>query len=118
MSVFNIFTILCSLLVADASSQSNASDAARIPHRSVSGEFTPPAVFKNLNVARNIDLEKSYVRQSITVEVQNVDEKKESQDEYYLPFAADVEGRMGTFDVRNKDNPDAEPLETESVAIR
>ncbi|KAI9653024.1 MAG: dolichyl-diphosphooligosaccharide--protein glycosyltransferase subunit 1 [Alyxoria varia] len=118
MSVLNIFMTLWFLLVADASSQSNVSDVTRTPDRRVSGGFKPPTVFKNLNLARNVDLEKSYVRESITVEVQNIDEKKESQDEYYLPFAADAEGTLGSFEVRNKDNPDAEPFDTELVEIR
>jgi len=65
--------------------------------------FKPPQVFKNVNLLRNINLEKAYVRETVNVVVENVDSKP--QDEYYLPFEADVVGKLGGMEVRDKKDP-------------
>ncbi|KUM57916.1 hypothetical protein ACN42_g9258 [Penicillium freii] len=66
--------------------------------------FKPPQVFKNTNLVRNTNLEKSYVRETINVVVENVDKKP--QNDYYIPFSAEVFDRIGGFEVRDKKAPE------------
>ena len=69
-------------------------------HQILPGSFKPPQVFKHVNLVRNINLEKSYVRETINVVVENTDVGP--QDVYYFPFNADTIGRVGGFEVRDK----------------
>ncbi|KAL1993450.1 hypothetical protein VTN49DRAFT_3399 [Thermomyces lanuginosus] len=63
-------------------------------------DFSPPQVFKHVNLVRNTNLEKGYVRETINVVVENQD--KEPQSTYYIPFPSDVFGRVGGLQVRDK----------------
>ncbi|KAI4287380.1 MAG: hypothetical protein L6R35_003358, partial [Caloplaca aegaea] len=65
--------------------------------------FKPPQVFQNANLVRNTNLEKGYVRETVNVAIENIDSKP--QDQYYVPFAADVIDKVGGFDARDKKNP-------------
>ncbi|EED23550.1 oligosaccharyl transferase subunit (alpha), putative [Talaromyces stipitatus ATCC 10500] len=67
-------------------------------------DFTPPEVFKNVNLVRNTNLEKGYARETINVVVENTD--KQPQSDYYVPFPSDVFSRIGGFEVRNKKSPE------------
>ncbi|KAI9833100.1 MAG: dolichyl-diphosphooligosaccharide--protein glycosyltransferase subunit 1 [Phylliscum demangeonii] len=71
--------------------------------------FTPPQVFQNVHLLRNINLEKGYVRETIHVIVENV--ATAPQDEYFLPFPATVIDRLGGLDVRDKKAPEKDALE-------
>lgn len=62
--------------------------------------FKPPQVFKNVNLLRNINLEKSYVKETVNVVIENVD--KAAQSEYFVPFEADVFGKIGGFEAFDK----------------
>lgn len=62
--------------------------------------FKPPQVFENFNLLRNINLEKSYIRETINVIIQNVDVKE--QDTYYIPFKAEAIAKVGGLEVRDK----------------
>ncbi|KAI9835327.1 MAG: hypothetical protein M1819_002471 [Sarea resinae] len=62
--------------------------------------FKPPQVFENVNLLRNINLEKSYPRETINVVIENKD--AEPQDEYYLPFEAGTIDSVGGLEVRDK----------------
>ena len=66
--------------------------------------FKPPQHFRNVNLVRNINLEKSYARETINVVIENVD--KAPQSEYYLPFELDTIGRVGGVEVRDKKTPE------------
>ena len=66
------------------------------------GDFRPPKVFQNVNLVRNTNLDKGYVRETINVVVENVD--KQSQSDYYLPFEYEVMGKVGGLEVRDKKN--------------
>ena len=57
--------------------------------------FKPPQHFRNVNLLRYINLEKSYPRHGINVVVENVD--KQPQSEYYVPFEQETAGRVGGF---------------------
>ena len=71
-------------------------------HIILSSNFKPPQVFINANLLRNINLEKGYVKEVVNVVIQNTDSKP--QDEYYIPFEAQVIGKVGGLEVRDKKN--------------
>jgi oligosaccharyltransferase complex subunit alpha (ribophorin I) len=73
--------------------------------------FTPPQVFENVNLVRNINLEKGYPREMINVVIKNVDSKPQS--EYYLPFEADLISRIGGLEVRDKKDTKKPPFTVE-----
>lgn len=85
------------LLVPSLAAASNITTPTRL---AVPADFKPPQVFKNTNLVRNTNLEKSYVRETINVVVENVD--KQPQSEYYVPFPVDVFDHVGGFEVRDK----------------
>jgi oligosaccharyltransferase complex subunit alpha (ribophorin I) len=82
-------------------------------HQILPSNFKPPQVFKNINLLRNINLEKAYVKESINVVVENTD--KEPQDEYFIPIEARVIENIGAFEVRDKKKPDEPPMKVEVV---
>ncbi|KAI4191132.1 MAG: hypothetical protein L6R41_000353 [Letrouitia leprolyta] len=65
--------------------------------------FRPPQVFQNVNLLRNINVEKGYVRETVNVVIENVDSKP--QDAYYIPFSADVVDKVGGLEARDKKYP-------------
>ncbi|KAL8721605.1 MAG: hypothetical protein Q9181_007676, partial [Wetmoreana brouardii] len=65
--------------------------------------FKPPQVFRNVNLLRNTNLEKGYIRETVNVVIENIDSKP--QDEYYIPFAADTISKVGGLEVRDKKTP-------------
>ncbi|KAI9803773.1 MAG: hypothetical protein M1825_001653 [Sarcosagium campestre] len=75
--------------------------------------FTPPKVFKNVNLLRNINLEKGYARETINVVVENID--KQPQEEYFLPFGANVFHSVGGLEVRDKKVPETPAFAVEVV---
>lgn len=66
----------------------------------LSGSFKPPQVFKNTNLVRTTNLDKSYPRETINVIIQNIDSKPQS--DYYLPFESSLISRVGGLEVRDK----------------
>ena len=66
--------------------------------------FRPTPVFKNVNLLRHISLEKGYVRETINVVIENIDQKP--QREYFLPFTSGRVDRVGGLDVQDKQNPE------------
>ena len=75
--------------------------------------FKPPQVFKNVNLLRNINLEKCYVRETINVVIENIDEK--DQDTYYIPFKAEAIGNVGGLEARDKKDPEKPAFRSEVV---
>lgn len=73
--------------------------------------FKPPQVFENVNLVRNVNLEKGYPREMLNVVIKNVDSKPQS--EYYLPFEADVISRIGGLEVRDKKDSKKAPFKVE-----
>ena len=69
-------------------------------HQILPDNFKPPQVFKNANLLRNINLEKGYVRETVNVVIENIDGQE--QDTYYIPFKAEVIGKVGGLEVRDK----------------
>lgn len=72
--------------------------------------FQPLAVFRNKDVARNINLEKSYVRVNTRVTVKNIDKKK-AHNEYFIPFAAGELQHIGGIEAREENAADSGKLE-------
>lgn len=66
--------------------------------------FKPPPHFRNVNLVRNINLEKSYPRETINVVVENLDVAPQS--EYYLPFEQGTIERVGGLEVKDKKEPE------------
>ena len=79
------------------------------------GDFKPPKVFQNVNLVRNTNLDKGYVRETINVVVENVD--KLPQSDYYLPFEYDVMGKVGGIEVRDKKNLEKGKFHVEAAGI-
>ena len=66
--------------------------------------FKPPQHFRNVNMVRNINLEKSYPRETVNVVIENIDAQPQS--EYFLPFEQGTIGRVGGLEVRDKKEPE------------
>lgn len=81
----------------------------------LSGDFKPPQVYQNVNLVRNTNLEKGYVRETINVVVANIDKKPQS--DYYLPFEYDVIGKLGGLEVRDKKNLEKGRFEVEAASM-
>jgi hypothetical protein len=79
------------------------------------GDFRPPKVFQNVNLVRNTNLDKGYVRETINVVVENVD--KQPQSDYYLPFEYEVMGRVGGIEVRDKKNLEKGKFQIEAAGM-
>lgn len=82
-------------------------------HQILPNNFKPPQTFKNVNLLRNINLEKGYVKESINVVIENIDAKE--QNTYYIPFKAEAIGRVGGLEVRDKRNPEIPAFVSEVV---
>ena len=82
-------------------------------HQILPDNFKPPQVFKNANLLRNINLEKGYVKETINVVVENID--KHEQDTYYVPFTAEIIGKVGGLEVRDKKDPEKPTFLSELV---
>lgn len=77
--------------------------------------FSPPQVFKNVNLNHIVSVEKNYVKDSVNVLIENID--KQPQDEYYVPFTADQMSRVGGFEVKDRKDKTAGPFTVEAVEI-
>ncbi|KFY25933.1 hypothetical protein V493_04359 [Pseudogymnoascus sp. VKM F-4281 (FW-2241)] len=77
--------------------------------------FTPPQVFKNTNIIRSINLEKSYPRNVVNVVIENI--SPEAQDEYYIPFTTQQAERLGNFEVKDNKDLTGPSFDFEAVSI-
>nr|OQO25948.1 hypothetical protein B0A51_06086 [Rachicladosporium sp. CCFEE 5018] len=99
-------------LIAAVSADSNLTEKSR---NILPSTFKPPQVFRNTNLVRNINLDKSYPRETINVIVENIDAK--AQSEYYIPFVAGDIARIGALEVRDKKDATTGPFAAEVVEI-
>ncbi len=90
------------LFSASISADSNLSEPLS-SQQILPDNFKPPQVFQNVNLLRNTNLEKGYVRETVNVVIENIDSKP--QTEYYIPFSVDVVGNVGGLEVRDKKTP-------------
>ncbi len=103
-AVLSLLSAACPSL-ADASAGSQRS--AKL------STFSPPQVFKNVNLVHVISVEKNYVKEAVNVVIENTD--KEPQDEYFLPFTADQMSRIGGVEVKDRKDVDAGPFAVDVV---
>lgn len=75
--------------------------------------FRPPQHFRNVNLVRNINLDKNHPQETINVVVENID--KAPQSDYYLPFELDVLSRVGGLEVKDKKNPERRGFSAKAV---
>jgi oligosaccharyltransferase complex subunit alpha (ribophorin I) len=112
MRLLRLGTVASVLLgcVADSNLTKSASS-----QQILQGDFRPPQVFQNVNLVRNTNLDKGYVRETINVVVENVD--KQPQSDYYLPFEYEVMSKVGGIEVRDKKNPEQGKFQVETAGI-
>lgn len=77
--------------------------------------FTPAKNFRNVNLVRNINVEKSYAKESINVVIENI--AGQAQTEYFLPFEVSLLGRVGGVEVRDKKDPQRTGFKVDAVGI-
>lgn len=94
----SITACLCLLSTYCAAEQSLTKPLSS--HQILPDNFKPPQVFKNANLLRNINLEKGYVKETVNVVIENINEHE--QDTYYIPFKAEIIGKVGGLEVRDK----------------
>lgn len=81
----------------------------------LSSTFKPSQVFRNVNLVRSINLEKSYPRDTVNVVIENI--SPEAQDEYYIPFTSTQAERLGSLEVRDKKDAKLPAFVIEAVSI-
>ena len=99
MKAFVLLAAWSSLCPFSGAEDSNLTDQLS-SHQILPNSFKPPAIFRNVNLLRNINLEKSYVRETINVVIENTDTRP--HDKYYFPLEATTVGQVGGFEVRDK----------------
>lgn len=99
-------------LTSLASADSNLTHESR---NILPATFKPPQHFRNVNLVRNINLEKSYPRETINVVIENID--GEPQSEYYLPFEQGALGRVGGLEAKDKKEPERGAFVAEVVEV-
>lgn len=99
-------------VLALASAASNETNESR---QILPSTFYPPNVFQITNLVRNINLERSYPRETVNAVIENID--LQPQSEYYVPFEQGTLSRIGAFEARNKKDAEAAPFASEIVEI-
>jgi oligosaccharyltransferase complex subunit alpha (ribophorin I) len=97
------FLSFCATVVSSSSSSTNSSAAKLL------SPFTPPNVFENTNLVRNVNLERSYSRETTNIVIKNIGREAESQ--YYYAFASDEITNVGGFEVKDKKNAKLGPFQ-------
>lgn len=106
-TIFAAFSLCADCL---CSAEPNLTHNLQSAQKLLQDGFKPPQVFRNVNLVRNTNLEKGFVREQINVVIENVDTTPQS--EYYLPFDYDTVGKVGGFEAREKQAAESEILNT------
>ena len=112
MRSYTFFVACLSLLFSVGLADSNLTTSLS-SHQILPINFKPPLIFKNVNLVRNTNLEKGYVRETVSVVIENIDSKP--QDEYFIPFKAEAIGKVGGLQVRDKRNAEEPAFRAEVV---
>ena len=110
--IFSLASCFAALALTGDAADTNLTKS-HISRQILPSTFKPPQVFRNVNLVRNINLDKGYPKETTNVVIENIGSSP--QDEYYLPFEASVVGRVGGLEVRDKKNPDAGLFAVETV---
>lgn len=89
-------TILLAVSAVSAKDQPTTKSSRQISPT----DFQPPQVFKNTDLVRTVNLEKSYVKESINLVIENIDSNPQS--EYYIPFDSETISKVGGLEVRDR----------------
>lgn len=108
-------TAACGVLLNSFGAAESNLTTSKSSQQILQGSFKPPQVFENVNLVRNTNLDKGYVRETINVVVANVDTKPQS--DYYLPFEYDVMSKVGGLEVRDKKNLDRGRFQVEAAGV-
>ena len=112
MRAFNLIAAGIVLIPAICIADSNLSTPLS-SHQILPNNFKPPQVFKNINLVRNVNLQKGYARETVNLVIENTDSKP--QDEYYIPFKAEEIGKVGGLEVRDKKDPEKPAFISDTV---
>lgn len=110
------FTLATAVLSLAATAVSAAKSNLTKPLSSqnvLSSTFTPPQVFKNVNLVHIINLEKAYSKESINVVIENIDSQPQS--EYYVPFTSAQIQNVGGMEASDRKNKELGSFAVESV---
>lgn len=110
MKVLSLATAVLSL-AGSALSLANPETSENI----LPSTFKPPQVFRNNNLVRAINLDKSYPRVTVNVVIENI--SGEPQDEYYIPFTKQEAETVGSLEVKDKKDASLPPFVVELAAI-
>ena len=109
--VWGLLAVACAPIVAELNTTITTEPLSS--HQILPSNFKPPQVFKNVNLVRNINLEKGYAKELINVIIENVD--TEPQQDYYIPFEAKIFGHVGGIEVRDKKSSERGAFKVEAV---
>jgi hypothetical protein len=98
---------LLSLSTSLVSASSTTNSSVKV----LADTFTPSQVFENENLVRNINLEKSYARETTNLVIKNVG--REAQSEYYYLFPSEDVANVGGLEVKDKKNATAGAFQVE-----
>lgn len=112
MRITSAITALIAYAASTCNAQLNLTNP-NVSRQTLSSVFTPPQVWKNVNLVRTINLEKGYPRETINAVIENVGTTQ--QDEYYLPFGSGVVDKVGSIEARDKKDAAKPPFEAELV---
>jgi oligosaccharyltransferase complex subunit alpha (ribophorin I) len=96
---------LYAVALLSLSSTLSLASATNATAKTLLDSFAVPPVFENSNLVRNINLERSYPRETINLVVKNIGSKPES--EYYYLFPSDLVPNVSGLEVRDKRDPKA-----------
>lgn len=99
-SILKTATLLVATILAPSAVVAVANVTNAQSQQILSSTFAPPQYFRNINLVKNINLQKGYPKEIINVLIENI--SPTAQDEYYLPFEGSVIGRVGGMEVRDK----------------
>ena len=106
---------LATAVLSFAGAALSKSTVTKPSSQNILSTFKPPQVFKNANLVRSINLEKSYPRDTVNVVIENISPK--AQDEYYILFTSSQAERLGNLEVRDKKDSKSPAFAIEAVPI-
>jgi oligosaccharyltransferase complex subunit alpha (ribophorin I) len=79
--------------------------------KTLKDSFTVPQAFENTNLVRNVNLERSYPRETANIVVKNIGAGPAS--EYYYRFPSDLISHVSGFEVKDRNDPKSRPFRVE-----
>jgi oligosaccharyltransferase complex subunit alpha (ribophorin I) len=95
----------CAVLLLQLSVSLVTAASSNATVRLLPDSFTPPSLFENTNLVRNVNLDRSYPRETTNIVIKNVGKQPQSQ--YYFQFPTDLVPNVAGLAVKNKNNADA-----------